>query len=97
MVEKMFIDILNPRGDFDRIYHKPAARKADLKGKSIALIDNKKSGARSFLNHIKTFLEKDFPGIKFTDLSKKYNEQNRMKNYMDYLRGIDAAIYSTGD
>ena len=97
MVEKMFIDILNPRGDFDTIYHRPAARKADLKGKTIGLIDNKKSGARSFLNNIKTFLQNDFPGIQFIDLSKKYNEQNRMKNYMDHLRGIDAAIYSTGD
>lgn len=52
MVERMFIDILNPRGDFDTIYHRPAARKADLKGKTIGLIDNKKSGARSFLNNI---------------------------------------------
>ncbi len=97
MAEKLFIDILSPRGDFDATYHKPAARKADLKGKTIALIDNKKSGARSFLNNIRTFLENDFPTIKFIDLSKKYNEQNRIKNYMDHLRGIDAAIYSTGD
>lgn len=97
MEMKLFLDIMNPRGEFEIIYHKPAPRISDLKDKTVALIDNKKTGARLFLDHIKVFLEKDFPGIRFINLSKNYNEQCRMKNYMDQLQGIDAAVYSTGD
>lgn len=97
MEKKLFVEILNPRGEVETVYHKPAPRVSDLKGKTIGLIDNQKSGARDFLNIIKVLFEKDYPGIKFINLSKKFDERYRMKNYLDQLQGIAAAVYSTGD
>lgn len=97
MKEKLVIEVLNPRGEVEIISHKLAPRISDLKGKTIGLIDNKKAGARPFLNCIRVLLEKNFPDIQFMNLSKNFNEQHRMKKYMDQLRGIDAAVYSTGD
>jgi hypothetical protein len=97
MEKKMFLEILNPRGEVEISYHKPAPRVSDLKGKTVGLIDNKKSGGREFLNMIKSLLEKDFEDIKFVDLSKNYNEKHRIKNYKGQLQSIDAAVYSIGD
>lgn len=97
MENKLFLDIMTPRGSVETVFRKPAPRLSDLNGKTIAFIDNKKSGARAFLNQIKLFFERDFPGIRFIDLSKKHNENYRIQKYMDRLRGIDAAVYSTGD
>jgi len=97
MEKRLFVDILNPRGEVETQYRKPAPRVSDLKGKTIGLIDNKKAGGREFLEIIKALLEKNYLGIKFVDLSKAFGEKYRMKNYIDQLRGIEAAIYSTGD
>jgi hypothetical protein len=97
MKEEMFMEVLNPGGDTEIIYRMPAKRLSDLKGKTMAVIDNQKDGGREFLNIIKTFLEKDFPGIKFVDLSKRYGESFRMKNFLDQIRGVDAVLYALGD
>jgi hypothetical protein len=97
MEKKLFIDILNPRGAVEVVYRKPARRVSDLKGRTIGLIHNRKADGNKFLEIIKTLLERDYPGIKFTNLTKPYGENYRMKNYIDQLRGIEAAIYSTGD
>ena len=97
MKEKLIIEVLNPRGEVEIISHQSAPRISGLKGKTIGLIDNKKAGARPFLNYIRVLLEKEFPDIQFINLSKNFNEQHRMKKYMNQLQGIDAAVYSTGD
>jgi hypothetical protein len=97
MADKLSVDVMNPRGDVEKVDSRPAPRLASLRGKTVGVIDNKKAGARPFLNHVKTLLARDYPDIKFVDLSKNFNEQYRMKNYMDQLEGIEAAIYSTGD
>jgi hypothetical protein len=97
MGNEMSLEILNPRGEIDISYWEPAPRLADLKDKTIALIDNKKSGAREFLTILRSLFEKDFEGIRFVDLSKDYGEKHRIDNFMEELRSIDAAIYSTGD
>ncbi len=91
------LEVLNPGGDVDILYRDPAPRLSDLKGKTIALVDNRKSGAREFLLLIRSFLERDFVGIRFIELSKGYGEQDRISNLQGKLRGIDAAIYSSGD
>ena len=97
MADKLSVDVLNPRGELEKVDSRPAPRLGSLRGKTIGMIDNNKASARLFLNHVKTLLARDHPGIKFVDLSKNFNEQYRMKNYMDRLEGIDGAIYSTGD
>lgn len=97
METKLFLDVMNPRAEFEMSYRRPAPRVSDLRGKTIALIDNKKTGARLFLDQIKAFLERDFPGIRLINLSKNYNEQHRMKDYMGHLQGIQGAVYATGD
>ena len=97
MEKKILLEVLNPRGEMEIASHKPAPRLPDLKGKTIGLIDNKKSGGREFLNVIKSLLEKNVEGVKFVELSKHYGEKHRIKDFMDILRGIDAAVYSTGD
>ncbi len=97
MGTEIFLEILNPRGETELLCRERAPRIPDLKGKTIGLIDNKKSGARDFLYVIRSFLEKDFYGIRFLDLSKDYGEKHRIVDFEDKLRSIDAAIYSTGD
>lgn len=97
MADKLRVDVMNPRGELQKVDSRPAPRLGSLRGKTIGIIDNNKASARSFLNHVKTLLARDHPGIRFVDLTKNFNEQHRMKNYMDRLQGIDAAIYSTGD
>jgi hypothetical protein len=91
------VEVLNPAGEVEASYGVPAPRLADLNGKTIGLIDNRKSGAREFLSAIRSFLEKDFAGIRFVELSKGYGEKDRIANFQEILRKMDAAIYSTGD
>ena len=97
MEKKILLEVLNPRGETEITYHKPAPRLPDLKGKTIGLIDNKKSGGREFLTIIRSLIEKNFEGVKFVEMSKNYGEKHRIKEVMDILRGVDAAVYSTGD
>jgi len=97
MGEEMRLEILNPRGEVEQDYHKPADRISDLNNKTIGVIDNKKAGGRDFLNIIKRLFEEKYSGLTFLDLSKNFNEKHRMEKYFDKLQGIDAAIYSTGD
>ena len=97
MQRELSLEILNPRGETDIKDHKPADRVSDQNGKTIGVIDNRKAGSRDFLNIIKRLLQEKYSGLKFVDLSKNFNEQHRMEKYSDYLNGIDAAIYSTGD
>jgi hypothetical protein len=97
MAKKIELEILNPRGEADVVPHDPSHRLKSLKGKTIALIDNDKSGAREFLTLIRGFLQRDVPDVRFVELNKKFNEQHRMAKYMPQLQGIDAAIYSSGD
>ena len=91
------LEVFNPGGEVDVSTAEPAPRLTDLKGKTIALIDNRKSGAREFLFLIRSFLEKDFAGIRFVELSKGYGEKDRIGDLAGKLRAIDAAIYSSGD
>lgn len=97
MAKKIELEILNPRGEVDIVPREPARRLKSLEGRTIALIDNNKSGAREFLTLIRGYLQRDVPGVRFIELSKKFNEQHRMEKYLPQLQGIDAAIYSTGD
>jgi hypothetical protein len=97
MAKKIELEILNPRGEVDVVPREPARRLKSLEGRTLALIDNTKSGAREFLTLIRGYLQRDVPGIRFVELSKKFNEQHRMEKYLPQLAGIDAAIYSTGD
>lgn len=97
MAKKIELEILNPRGEVDVVPRSPAPRLKSLEGKTIALIDNNKSGGREFLTLIRGFLQRDVANIRFVELSKKFNEQHRMEKYLPQLQGIDAAIYSTGD
>lgn len=97
MDKGLVIDVMNPRGEIEIVYRKPAPRISDLKGKKIGLIDNKKAGARAFLNTIQNLLQREFAGIQFINLSKEFNEQFRMDKYMNQLGGVDGVIYSTGD
>jgi hypothetical protein len=97
MEKKILLEVLNPRGEMEIVYHKPAPRLPDLKGKTIGLIDNKKSGGREFLNIIRSLIEKNFEGVEFVELSKNYGERHRIKGFREALRGVDAAVYSTGD
>jgi hypothetical protein len=97
MADLFRLDVMNPRSQLDTIDSRPAPRLGTLRGKTIGVIDNKKSGARPFLEQVKSLLARDYPDAKFIDLSKSFNEQHRMKEYLGQLHGIDAAIYSTGD
>ncbi len=97
MADKLVIDVLNPRGTVEQAASRPAPRLGGLRGKTIGVIDNGKTSARAFLEQVKTLLARDEPDVRFVDLRKRFNEQYRMQNYLDELRGIDAAIYSTGD
>jgi len=97
MGNEISLEILNPRGEVDIAYREPAPRLADLRNRTIALIDNKKSGAREFLTILGSLLEKDFEGIRFVALSKDYGEKHRINSFTQDLRFVDAAIYSTGD
>ncbi len=97
MSDTFSLEVLSPRGELQKVDSRPAPRLGSLRGKTIGIIDNKKAGARPFLERVKTLLVRDHPDVKFVDLSKQFNEQYRIKNYLDQLRGIEAAIYSTGD
>lgn len=96
-MSRIELDILNPRGELDVVPRDPAPRLGKLDGKKIALIDNRKTGAREFLALIGARLEKEAPGVTLVSLSKKFNEQHRMARYRERLEGIDGAVYSTGD
>jgi hypothetical protein len=97
VADKLVLDVLNPRGTVEQAVSRPAPRIAGLRGKTLGVIDNGKTSARAFLEEVKALVARDHPDVRFVDLSKRFNEQYRMQNYLDQLRGIDAAIYSTGD
>jgi hypothetical protein len=97
MADTVRLDVLNPRSQLEAVDSRPAPRLGTLRGKTVGVIDNKKSGARPFLDSVKALLARDYPNVTFVDLSKSFNEQHRMKEYLGQLHGIDAAIYSTGD
>ena len=97
MANNIELEILNPRGEVDVELRSPTKRPQTLEGKKIALIDNTKSGARGLLNFLRKHLENDLKDVQFVNLTKKFNEQYRIENFMDKLSGVDAAIYASGD
>ncbi len=97
MAKAIELEILNPRGEVEVELSNPAPRLDSLEGKTVALIDNRKTGAREFLDLIGGFLQADVPGLKLVSLSKMFNEDERIEKYREQLQGVDAAVYATGD
>ena len=88
-----------PRGEIGakRIFP-PAARLADLSGKRIALVHNKKAGADTFLDAVEELLKQKYPDISFVKgYTTEVNLAREPAFYKEVAQKADAFIFGSGD
>jgi hypothetical protein len=88
-----------PRGEIgSKRFYPLASRSADLTGKRIAMVHNKKAGADTFLVAIEGLLKQRFSGLTF--LRQYTTEINLARDpsfYDEIARSSDAFIFGSGD
>jgi hypothetical protein len=94
------LTVLNPRGEI--MPPKQAGirpRVDDLNGKTIALIDNTKAGARNFLDAIQDLLKQKYPDAKFIAPPMPPGKPlfDKKDWYPEIVKQFDTFILATGD
>ena len=95
-------EVLNPWGDADPVPLRGlAARVTDLAGKKVGLFRNSKRAAPLVLNVVKEKLKERFPTIEFSPFALMPNagilETDDKDRYEEWLKGVDAVVFSYGD
>jgi len=94
------LTVLNPRGEImppKQVGIRP--RVDDLNGKTIALIDNTKAGARNFLDAIQDLLKQKYPNAKFVAPPMPPGKPlfDKKDWYPEVVKQFDTFILATGD
>jgi hypothetical protein len=105
MAEKStgMFEVLSPWAESDPIPLKGLApRLTDLKGKRIGLLRNNKRSAEPILNAASRLLKEKYPDLEFSwfrgnTFSVSEQEKNRLPEFEDWIRSVDAIIAATAD
>ena len=97
--ESVELILLNPRGEIEtKPVFAPAPRIDTLNGKRIALVDNQKAGASTFLDAVEGFLEEKYPDATFLrQFEATINLAKEPTFYDEVARSADAFILGSGD
>jgi hypothetical protein len=88
-----------PRGEIETKHiYAPAPRVAELSGKRIALVHNKKAGADTFLDAVEGLLKEKYSGITFLrQFTTEINLAREPAFYDEVAKSSDAFIFGAGD
>jgi hypothetical protein len=97
--QKVELLLRNPKGEIEaKKMFGPAARLSDLAGKRIAMITNKKNGARTFLDVVEGLLKARYPTLSFVNqFDTTTNLAMKPEFYDEVVRSADAFIFGSGD
>ena len=96
MVEKLNLEVLNPRGVIEaKKAYAPSPRVKDLAGKRVGLYWNSKHGMDNFYTAFAEMLKKRYPTAT-TDLLKGAF-LIREEDIQDWVNKIDTFVYGVGD
>ena len=96
-------EVLSPWAEADPIPLKGLApRLTDLSGKKIGLLRNGKRAAEPILTVTEKLLQKKYPTSKFIwfrgrDFSVSELEKERIPEFEDWIKSVDAVIAAVGD
>jgi hypothetical protein len=97
--ETVELTLPTPRGEIGaKRFYAPAPRLADLSGKRIALVHNKKAGADTFLDAVEGLLKERYSGITFLrGYTTEINLAREPAFYDEVAGSSDAFIFGSGD
>ncbi len=96
-------EVLSPWAEADPIPLRGLApRLSDLKGKRIGLLRNNKRSAEPILHAAARRLKEKYPDIEISwfrghTFSVSEQEKNRLAEFEDWIKGVDAVIGATAD
>jgi hypothetical protein len=95
-------EVLNPWADVDPLLLKGISpRPKNLKGKTIGLYRNDKRAAKPMLEAVESRLKEKYPTLTFKTFQRSPNlaiyEMPEKPQYDEWLKGVDAVIFSHGD
>ena len=95
-------EVLNPWAEVDPIPTRGISpRISDMNGKKIGLFRNSKVAARPMLEIVAEKIKERYPTVTFTNfvLLPNYSvaETSEQAKYEEWLKGVDAVIFSHGD
>jgi hypothetical protein len=95
-------EVLSPWADVDPVSLKGISpRVADMNGKHVGLFYNSKRAAAPILDVVETKLKERFSNLKFSRFLRAPNlaviETPDKAKYEEWVKGLDAAIFSVGD
>ena len=95
-------EVLNPWAEVDPIPTRGISpRISDMNGKKIGLFRNSKVAARPMLEIVAEKIKERYPTVTFTSfvLLPNYSvaETSEQAKYEEWLKGVDAVIFSHGD
>jgi hypothetical protein len=96
-------EVLSPWAEADQVpLQGLASRISDLAGKKIGLLRNGKRAAEPILTVIEKILQKKYPAAEFTwfrgrTFSVSELEKDRLQEFEDWIKSVDAVIAAVGD
>jgi hypothetical protein len=96
-------EVLSPWAEADPVpLHGLAPRIDKLDGKKIGLLQNSKRAAPRILDVTERLLKEKFSGVQLSRFRGKLfsvsaEEPDRLKEFEDWLKGVDAVIAAVGD
>jgi hypothetical protein len=96
-------EVLSPWADADPVpLHALAPRLNNLAGKKIGLLRNNKRAGEPILKAASRILKEKYPDIQFTwfrgnTFSVSELEKNRLTEFEDWLKGVDAVLAAAAD
>jgi hypothetical protein len=96
-------EVLSPWAEADPVpLQGLASRISDLAGKKIGLLRNGKRAAEPILTVIEKILQKKYPAAEFTwfrgrTFSVSELEKDRLQEFEDWIKSVDAVIAAVGD
>ncbi|MBI4296810.1 MAG: hypothetical protein HY667_06810 [Chloroflexi bacterium] len=96
-------EVLSPWAEADPIPIRGITpRPVDLAGKKIGLLANNKRAAPPILDVVERELKKRFPTVEFSryrgkTFSVSHFEQERVAEFEEWIKGVDAVVAAVGD
>jgi hypothetical protein len=102
--DKTFYEVLNPWAEVDPVSLRglSAPRPTDLSGKTIGLFHNWKRAARPMLDSLEKHLKVRYPDALISRYSASATntpeiESTNKSKYEEWLKGLDAVVFTFGD
>lgn len=98
-----YYEVLNPWAEADPVPLKSLApRLTQFSGKKIGLLRNSKRAGEPILNTAAKIIKDKFPDVEFTwfkgnTFSVSELEKNRLSEFEDWIKGVDAVLAAAAD